>query len=355
MSCPRRSSRIVTLVLYAAVGAMAACGGDAPPTGPRAPAFAPLQAFDGFHGTFDEQYPYFTYKGIDWAAARDSFRPRAGQVDDVDQLVGVLEEMVEPLRDLHVKFLDPSGATRHTYLPSRFVNWHRDRWQESVLPAGWVQRGPDWGTARFGDVGYLFIGSWNPRTIGIEEVDTALEELRETRALILDVRPNGGGDNSLAFDVAGRFAAEPVLAFQVRYRDGPDHDDLAEPIESHLEPRGPWQYVRPVVVLAGRGCYSSNEGFVSAMRELEQVTVMGDTTGGSSGNPGVHALGGGWSYTVPRWIAYTADGRIIEWQGIPPDVPLDLGPEDFTGPGDPVLDFALRWIREETSAVSIAR
>lgn len=353
---PRSSPtlRTVALLLGAFLGALGACGGDAPSTtGPETGAFAPLAAFDDFYGAFDEQYPYFTYKGIDWAEARDVFRPLASEAASVAELVGILDDMVEPLRDLHVKFVDPGGAAHPSYLPSAFVNWDRDLWRNTVAPAGWVQRGPDWGTARFGDVAYLFIGSWNPRTIRIEEVDAALEDLRDSRALILDVRPNGGGHDGLAFEVAGRFAARPVLATRVQYRDGPGHDDLGEPVVRYLEPRGAWQYTRPVVVLTGRGSFSSNESFVSAMRELPQVTVMGDTTGGSSGNPALHALTGGWSYSVPRWIAYTADRRIIEWQGIPPDVALDLGPGDFTGPEDPVLESALGWIRNETPTVSV--
>lgn len=355
MSRSRRPKRIAAFVLCACLGTAAACGGDGPSsTGPEARTFAALPAFDGFYEAFDEHYPYFPLKRLDWAAVRDSFRPLASEAGSVTELVGVLEDMVEPLRDLHVRFLDPGGAPHPTYRPSAFVNWDRDLWRNTVTPAGWEPRGPDWGTARFGDVAYLFIGAWNSRTIRAEDVDAALDEFRDARALILDVRPNGGGDDGLAFEVAGRFAARSVLATWVQYRDGPAHDDLGELIERRLEPRGAWQYERPVVVLAGRGSFSSNESFVSAVRELPQVTVMGDTTGGSSGNPAVHGLSGGWSYTVPRWIAYTADMRIIEWQGIPPDVPLDLGPEDFSGPGDPVLDFALRWIREEASAVSIA-
>lgn len=356
MSSSRPTIRTVVLLLGVSLGGLGACGGDAPPTtGPEATSFAPLSAFDGFYDAFDEQYPYFTYKGIDWAEARDSFRPLASEAESVSQLVEIVDDMVEPLRDLHVKFLDPGGAVHATYRPSAFVNWDRYLWQNTVAPAGWVQGGPDWGTARFGDVAYLFIGSWNPRTTRIEDLDAALQDLRDTRALILDVRPNGGGDDGLAFDVAGRFAARSVLATWVQYRDGPAHDDLGELVARHLEPRGTWQYTRPVVVLTGRGCFSSNESFVSAMRELPQVTVMGDTTGGSSGNPAFHALAGGWSYSVPRWIAYTADRRVIEWQGIPPDIALDLGPEDFTGPGDPVLESALAWIRDESPTRSARR
>ena len=41
------------------------------------------------------------------------------------------------------------------------------------------------------------------------------------RKLILDVRMNGGGNDQLAFDVAGRFAPSPVNTGYVRFRSGP--------------------------------------------------------------------------------------------------------------------------------------
>jgi C-terminal processing protease CtpA/Prc len=81
------------------------------------------------------------------------------------------------------------------------------------------------------------------------------------------------------------------------------------------------------------------------MRELPRVTVLGDTTGGASANPAVRTLAGGWSFTVSRWIARTADGAIIEDGGIPPDVFVGTAPADFDAGIDPVLERALELAR----------
>ncbi len=80
------------------------------------------------------------------------------------------------------------------------------------------------------------------------------------------------------------------------------------------------------------------------MRELPQVTLIGDTTGGSSGNPASHELTGGWTYRVPRWIAYLVDGTVIEWNGIPPDIVLPTAALDFSGERDPVIEFGVEWL-----------
>ena len=59
------------------------------------------------------------------------------------------------------------------------------------------------------------------------------------------------------------------------------------------------------------------------------------------GKSGHIPLANGWTYTVSRWIAYTADDQVIEDVGISPRVFVPAGPGDFIQGRDPVLDWAL--------------
>jgi C-terminal processing protease CtpA/Prc len=152
---------------------------------------------------------------------------------------------------------------------------------------------------------------------------------------------NGGGDDQLAFQVASRFTTTSVTVEYFKFRMGPRHSDFGPLMTRTLSPRGSWQFTRPVLVLIGRRCASSNESFIAAMRELPNVTLIGDRTAGSTGNPGTFPLAGGWSYTVSRWIAYTADHQVIEDIGIAPDEFVPAAPGDFAEGRDPVLDRAL--------------
>ena len=108
-----------------------------------------------------------------------------------------------------------------------------------------------------------------------------------------------------------------------------------------LNPRGPWQYTGSVLLLIGQRCASSNESFIAAMRELPNVTLAGDRTAGATANPGTFALAGGWTYTVSRWVEYTADNQVIEDIGISPRVAVPASAGDFAQGRDPVLDWAL--------------
>ena len=175
----------------------------------------------------------------------------------------------------------------------------------------------------------------------MSDFDAAFENFRNAPRLILDVRMNGGGDSQLAFQVAGRFATSSVTAGYVKFRMGPRHSDFGPLMSLTLSPRGSWQDTPPVLLLIGRRCLSSNEAFISGMRQLPNVTLVGDQTGGGSGSPGTFPLAGGWSYTVSRWIEYTADNQVIEDVGIAPQIFVPASSSDFAQGKDPVLDFAL--------------
>jgi C-terminal processing protease CtpA/Prc len=152
---------------------------------------------------------------------------------------------------------------------------------------------------------------------------------------------NPGGNDQLAFDFAGRFATSTTTSGFVQFRNGPGHSDFTPRQARTFSPRGSFQFTRPVRLLIGRFCASSNESFIAAMQQLPQVILVGDTTGGATANPQTFALGGGWSYTVSRWIEYTASGQVIEDQGIAPSVAVPVSAGDFQSGRDPVLDSAI--------------
>lgn len=322
-------------MLAASLVGMLACGDS-----PSAPETSG-QRFEAFWQSFDREYPYFQIKAVDWDQLRDQHRARAEAATSVEKLVEVLRDMTAPLRDIHVAFTSPAGERIPTYVPDAFVNWDRDLWLNLVQAAGWTQVKPNLGYALFQGVPYITIGAWNTAQFSSADFDAILERFRSAPALILDVRPNGGGNDALALEVAARFAGDPVVFATVQYRDGPGHDDFGPRLDRTLSPRGPWRYEGQVHLLAGRGVYSSNETFVAAMRELPEVTVVGDTTGGGSANPASHELGEGWTYTVSQWIERTADDIVIEGHGIPPDLFVPMTATDVGAGRDPVLERAI--------------
>jgi len=89
-------------------------------------------------------------------------------------------------------------------------------------------------------LGYIRIESFNGRGEVADEFDQALEALRNTPALILDIRDNPGGFGQPG--VVGRLLQHSTLVSVSYCRNGPDHQDLQRR-EERLEPSGPWQYL----------------------------------------------------------------------------------------------------------------
>jgi hypothetical protein len=300
------------------------------------------EQFDSLWRTFDREYSYFVHKRVDWNALRSIYRPLAVAAADQTTFIATVREMLGHLHDLHVVIRDPSGRSIPTFDPQVFVNWDRAVWQQYIAQANWTQGQNDWGHGVLDGVPYITIGGWNANSIRSADFDAALERFRGAPALILDVRMNPGGNDALAFEVAGRFARASVVFAYVKFRSGPSHGDFGPTMPRTLNPRGPWQYAGNVLLLIGRRCASSNESFIAAMGQLPQVTIVGERSAGSTGNPGTFPLANGWSYTVSRWIEYTADNQPIEDVGISPDVVVAADPSDFAAGRDPVLDWALR-------------
>jgi hypothetical protein len=336
----RRETWWLVLWSFAAL-TWSACGSSSSPTAPSAPPAEFAAQFDSLWATFDREYSYFDYKQIDWNALRTTFRPRALAATDQSGFIGVIREMLGHLHDLHVVLRDPGGVAMATYDPQAFVNVDRAVWQQYIGRANWTQGQGDWGYGVLDGVPYIAIGGWNATSIRAADFDTALERFRTEPRLILDVRMNGGGSDQLAFDIAGRFARGSVNTGYVRFRSGPSHADFGPPIPRALNPRGAWQYTGAVLLLIGRRCASSNESFIAAMRQLPNVTLVGDRTAGSSGNPGTFPLANGWTYSVSRWIEYTVDGQVIEDVGLSPGVFVTATAADFAQGRDPVLEWAL--------------
>lgn len=340
------SRRALSGLVAACALALAAggCGSGGSPTAPT-PAADFAAQFDALWTTFDREYSYFVHKQIDWNALRAAYRDRALAAGDQTAFVAVVRDMLGQLHDLHVVIRDPNGRTLPTYEPQRFVNWNRGVWDQYVARAGWTQGQTDWGHGVLDGVPYLTIGGWGSNSIRTADFDAAFERYRTAPAVILDVRPNGGGNDSLAFEIAGRFTSATITVGTVRFRNGPAHTDFGPPTTRTVSPRGPWQYGGRVYLLVGAGCASSNESFIMAMSQLPNVTLVGERTAGATGNPGAFPLAGGWSYTVSRWIEYTPDGHVIEDNGLSPNVVVPSSAADFALGRDPVLDWALRAAR----------
>ncbi|MGO8696931.1 MAG: S41 family peptidase [Limisphaerales bacterium] len=305
-----------------------------------APNMASLQeTFDKLWGSFDRDYAMFTLRPeVDWNASRSRFRSLAVTARSTDEFAGICAEMLRPLRDLHI-WLKVGERNVPVFNRPRAANSNPQA-HEGILghlnnPGQPVQ----WAITTNG-IGFLAIYGWNDRGIP-EQCDELLEKMRATIALIVDVRLNGGGSDTLAAQVAARFIGKPFVYAYDQSRNGPNHGDLTGKNARVIQPRGPWRYARPVILLIGQKCMSSNESFIAMMSGDPNLITMGDHTCGSSGNPEIINLPLDMTVSVPRWIDYLPDGSLLDERGFQPKFPFAPKPGAFEGERDDLLTAAL--------------
>jgi C-terminal processing protease CtpA/Prc len=85
-------------------------------------------------------------------------------------------------------------------------------------------------------IGFIAVSGWTDSDTS-SQVEEVLEQMRDTRGLVLDVRLNGGGSEPLAREVAGRFLEKEFVYAYSQYRNGPKHMDLTEKGQIRREPQ----------------------------------------------------------------------------------------------------------------------
>jgi hypothetical protein len=304
------------------------------------------QAFDQLWEAFDREYAMFVLRpDVDWTRLRDQYRLRAVACKSTAEFGGICAEMLRSLRDLHV-WLTVSGNQVPVFNRERTANANPAAFRRIL---GELKRsGPmDW-TITADRIGFISIYGWNGSGLP-GQFDTVLDKMRgtNTSGLVLDVRLNGGGSEDLARKVAGRFLEKEFVYAFSQFRSGPNHTNLTEKYSRSVQPRGPWRYEHPVVLLIGQKCMSSSESFVAMMSGAPQVTIMGDHTCGSSGNPKIVQLPLAMTVSVPRWIDYLPEGTPLDEKGMVPTETFRPGPNAFTGEHDDLLSAALQLVRKK--------
>ena len=304
--------------------------------------------FEEYWYKFDRLYPYFEYKHVDWQATYEKYRPLADKISTEAGLVTLLMRMTRPLKDVHVWFKSPDGQYLNTYDPKRAndPNWGPGPLGVYVPDLSYYG-GADWGFGHVRGIPYIFIADWKKHALALDDFDATLEQFQSSPGLILDVRMNSGGNDKLAYKVAGYFTEVPHLSEYYRYRDGPAPGDLGPPKPRYVNPSLGTHYNGLVMLLVGPDSFSSTENFIAAMQTLPNVTTIGATTGGASGCPETFALGDGWIYSVPVCYDMTAGHRVIEWNGIQPEIPVRTTRLEFDRGEDPVLDEAVKILKEK--------
>ncbi|MFO0792185.1 MAG: S41 family peptidase [Pirellulales bacterium] len=301
-------------------------------------------AIEKLRAAIRDNYSYRDRLKIDWDELFKTNESTLLAAKTPAEFADLAATMLSKAQDKHL-WLQVDGNTIPTFVRPSVPNANY-----SLLPKlvpNLTKYGKQVVSGRWDDgIGYIAIATFDYQRIEDPKfLLAALNAVKDTRSLIIDVRLNGGGAEPLAAELAGHFVNERKLYGKDVYRDPSSATGFTSPKERWLEPKTSFHYSGRLVVLSGPAVMSSCESFVLMLKQVPGTLVVGGPTQGSSGNPKPHDLGNGVIALIPSWKDMTPDGQELEGVGIPPDIVVNATRADFQT-ADPVLEAALAELRK---------
>lgn len=270
--------------------------------------------------------------------------------------------------ELSVKIKTPKGEVRHFDLK-------RESCKDEVIPP--FEQGNlldfEW---KDNEVAYIALNSF-----GDPKIDTLFEEklpeLRKAKAMIIDLRKNGGGSTTVGTAIL-KYLTKDRLLYGSKYttrqhiaaykawgafttpKDTANSDWEKRSFEFFHDnvwydfPYSPdvnevtaEKIVVPTVVLFGHNTASAAEDFLIYAERQPHFLYMGEPTFGSTGQPFQFQIPGDcWVRVCTKKDTYP-DGREFVGYGIPPDIVVTKTVQDYLDDRDPVLEMALKALQSK--------
>lgn len=169
-----------------------------------------------------------------------------------------------------------------------------------------------------GNVGYIKISNFDSRCA--EETLACLDTLltQGAKAVIFDVRFNGGGYKDEMVKVLDRLLPEGIL-FQSEDYSGKKEIDRSDAECLEL----------PMAVLVNEDSYSAAEFFAAALQEYDAAVIVGTKTTGKGNFQTGFRLSDGSLLNISIGKYYTPNGVSLSETGVTPDIETDLSDEDY--------------------------
>jgi carboxyl-terminal processing protease len=170
--------------------------------------------------------------------------------------------------------------------------------------------------------GYVRLDQFGRRCA--REVEAALDELEDAgmKALLLDLRGNGGGDLHETVEILGLFLPPETVVVTTRGREGEE----GAPMKTPARQRRQRNY--PLAVLIDKGSASASELTAGALQDLQRAVIVGETSYGKGSVQNIVPMGGGTALRLTVATYHTPSGRTPHRIGITPDEPVAIADED---------------------------
>jgi hypothetical protein len=167
-----------------------------------------------------------------------------------------------------------------------------------------------------GNIGYVEVLSFPQLAAFQPAADRALASLKDTSALIIDLRRNGGGTPEAVAYLMSFFIDQskpPQLINEFTYRVAGTKEFTTNQVFS-MKTAGSY-LGKPVYVLTSAQTFSGGEGFAYNMQAFKLAVVVGEITGGGGTLGGIGPIGWGYGLFVPNGRPINPETK-TNWDGV---------------------------------------
>lgn len=328
-----------------------------------------LYNFEVFANTYKNHYAYFELNKIDWEniyiKSKNKINPTSTEVD----LYLVIEDMIERLKDNHGSIeptyeiyelaenqiqseLEEETEELKEYGDFEIAGLIADYYlKEDLTKDTWLIK---WGKME-NNVGYIqikamflyadlnlndslikengFVSTYmdafdslnyeqqiTKEVAGISKLmDRIMQDLKETKHIIVDVRFNGGGQDVVALEILRRFNAERR---QIAFKKARHNNSYTAKTPIYLESaKNP--YTKPVYLLTSQQSASATDMLALSSMELNNIKRIGSRTNGAISDALQKTLPNGWYFSLSNEIYTDNNYKCYENIGVPVNYELN--------------------------------
>jgi carboxyl-terminal processing protease len=189
-----------------------------------------------------------------------------------------------------------------------------------------------------GNILYIEVSHFNNDTEELFNEVVSNNISKDLNGIVLDLRSNPGGFLDVAVNMAGKWVRKGDVVVIERF---------SETQETPYRSSGRAEFAGiPTIVLVNGGSASASEIVAGALQDYELGTILGAQTFGKGSVQDLRELSDGSQIkiTVAKWL--TPEKRIIEGEGIVPDIEVERTTEDYDNDIDKQLDEALKMLKK---------
>jgi C-terminal processing protease CtpA/Prc len=239
---------------------------------------------------------------------------KAATWKDFDELVTAELKKFSQDEHLYVKY-DPA-VVKELKDPEKLAEGKGHVNSEASAPSSMIQESK----VLEGNVGYLKIPIINIKKSNMNELYDAMKKMQGTKALIIDLRDNGGGGSDLGPVFESFFLPDGTPTLQFITRDGYLRTDSTV---TWLKEK---KYENPVYILVNRKTASAAEAFAFVLQQNRRAKIVGERSAGASYMNSWYAVNDE-NFVSVSTAAPSLAGRDMSWEvtGLQPDIKVKKG------------------------------